>query len=175
MSFGGWRAWQIKIMSRIMSRSWQQKVSVYGQPQAEHIHITSTRFTTPCMRWRATKPVTARPSRVCWSGTSASKKFRYCLKSEGCILKEVQPSFRVLNAKLCHIYVARGFPRHIGRWLCHTKWRLYFAIKRGLLLKTVQPLLRKKLYKSCTPSFKLRQKERENSPKWYIEEVVHIS
>ena len=24
------------------------------------------------------------------------------------------------------------------------------------------------------PSFKLRQKERENSPKWYIEEVVQI-
>ena len=39
----------------------------------------------------------------------------------------------------------------------------------------VQPLLRKKLYKSCTPSFKQRQKERENSSKWYIEEVLHIS
>ena len=73
MSFGGWRAWRIKIMSRIMSRSWQQKVSVYGQPQAEHIHITSTRSTTPCMRWLATKPAMARPSRVCSSGTSAEK------------------------------------------------------------------------------------------------------
>ena len=104
-----------------MSRSWQQKVSVYGQPQAEHIHITSTRSTTPCMRWRATKPAMARPSRGCSSGTLASKKFRYCLKNEGCSLKEVQPSFRV-------------------------EW-----------------------YKSCTPSFKQRQKERENSSKWYIE------
>lgn len=127
MSFGGWRAWRIKIMSRIMSRSWQQKVSVYGQPQAEHIHITSTRSTTPCMRWRATKPAMARPSRGCSSVISASKKFRYCLKNEGCILKEVQPSFRV-------------------------EW-----------------------YKSCTLSFKLREKRGENSPKWYIEEVVHIS
>jgi len=34
-------------------------------------------------RWRATKPATARRSRVCSSGTSASKKFRYCLKNEG--------------------------------------------------------------------------------------------
>ena len=101
MSFGGWRAWQIKIMSRIMSRSWQQKVSVYGQPQAEHIHIISTRFTTPCMRWLATKPAMARRLRGCSSGTSASKKFRYCLKNEGCIFKEVQPSFRAERYKSC--------------------------------------------------------------------------
>ena len=42
-------------------------------------------------------------------------------------------------------------------------------------MKEVQPSFRVELYKSCTPSFKLRQKERENSSKWYIEEVVHIS
>ena len=42
-------------------------------------------------------------------------------------------------------------------------------------MKEVQPSFRVEWYKSCTPSFKLRQKERENSPKWYIEEVVHIS
>lgn len=38
-------------------------------------------------------------------------------------------------------------------------------------MKEVQPSFRAEWYKSCTPSFKLRQKERENSPKWYIEEV----
>ena len=90
-------------------------------------------------------------------------------------MKEVQPSFRTLNAKLCHIYVARGFPRHIVFLIMSHQMTLIFCNKKGLLLKTVQPLLRKKLYKSCTPSFKLRQKERENSSKWYIEEVVHIS
>ena len=42
-------------------------------------------------------------------------------------------------------------------------------------MKEVQPSFRVGWYKSCTPSFKLWQKERENSPKWYIEEVVHIS
>ena len=42
-------------------------------------------------------------------------------------------------------------------------------------MKEVQPSFRVKWYKSCTPSFKQRQKERENSSKWYIEEVVHIS
>ena len=42
-------------------------------------------------------------------------------------------------------------------------------------MKEVQPSFRVKWYKSCTPNFKTRQKERENSPKWYIEEVVHIS
>ena len=42
-------------------------------------------------------------------------------------------------------------------------------------MKEVQPSFRVEWYKSCTLSFKLRQKERENSPKWYIEEVVHIS
>lgn len=38
-------------------------------------------------------------------------------------------------------------------------------------MKEVQPSFRVEWYKSCTLSFKLRQKERENSPKWYIEEV----
>ena len=71
-------------------------------------------------RWRAMKPATARRLRDCSSGTSASKKFRYCLKNEDCIFKEVQPSFRA-------------------------EW-----------------------YKSCTLSFKQRQKERENSSKQYI-------
>ena len=42
-------------------------------------------------------------------------------------------------------------------------------------MKEVQPSFRVEWYKSCTLSFKLRPKERENSPKWYIEEVVHIS
>ena len=42
-------------------------------------------------------------------------------------------------------------------------------------MKEVQPSFRVEWYKSCTLSFKLRQKERENSPKWHIEEVVHIS
>lgn len=42
-------------------------------------------------------------------------------------------------------------------------------------MKEVQPSFRVEWYKSCTLSFKLRQKERENSSKWYIEEVVHIS
>lgn len=42
-------------------------------------------------------------------------------------------------------------------------------------MKEVQPSFRIEWYKSCTPSFKQRQKERENSSKWYIEEVVHIS
>ncbi len=42
-------------------------------------------------------------------------------------------------------------------------------------MKEVQPSFRVEWYKSCTLSFKLRQKERENSPKWYIEEAVHIS
>ena len=35
------------------------------------------------MRWPATKPVTARPSRVCWSGTSANRsasKIKYYLR-----------------------------------------------------------------------------------------------
>ena len=41
-------------------------------------------------------------------------------------------------------------------------------------MKEVQPSFRVEWYKSCTPSFKLRQKERENSSKWYIEEVVQI-
>ena len=42
-------------------------------------------------------------------------------------------------------------------------------------MKEVQLSFRVEWYKSCTLSFKLRQKERENSPKWYIEEGVHIS
>ena len=42
-------------------------------------------------------------------------------------------------------------------------------------MKEVQPSFRVEWYKSCTPSFKQRQKERENSSKWYIEEGVHIS
>ena len=42
-------------------------------------------------------------------------------------------------------------------------------------MKEVQPSFRVEWYKSCTLSFKQRQKERENSSKWYIEEVVHIS
>ena len=42
-------------------------------------------------------------------------------------------------------------------------------------MKEVQPSFRVEWYKSCTLSFKLRQKERKNSSKWYIEEVVHIS
>lgn len=42
-------------------------------------------------------------------------------------------------------------------------------------MKEVQPSFCVEWYKSCTPSFKQRQKERENSSKWYIEEVVHIS
>lgn len=42
-------------------------------------------------------------------------------------------------------------------------------------MKEVQPSFRVEWYKSCTPNFKTRQKERENSSKWYIEEVVHIS
>ena len=39
-------------------------------------------------------------------------------------------------------------------------------------MKEVQPSFRVEWYKSCTPSFKLRQKERENSPKRYIEEEI---
>ena len=31
---------------------------------------------TPCMKWPAMKPATARPSRVCWSGTLGSKKIK---------------------------------------------------------------------------------------------------
>lgn len=42
-------------------------------------------------------------------------------------------------------------------------------------MKEVQPSFRVEWYKSCTLSFKLREKRGENSPKWYIEEVVHIS
>lgn len=42
-------------------------------------------------------------------------------------------------------------------------------------MKEVQPSFRVEWYKSCTPSFKLREKRGENSSKWYIEEVVHIS
>ena len=38
-------------------------------------------------------------------------------------------------------------------------------------MKEVQPSFRVEWYKSCTPSFKLREKRGENSPKWYIEEV----
>ena len=82
-------------------------------------------------RWLATKPATARRSRGCSSGTSASKKFRYCLKNEGCILKEVQPSFRALNAKLCHFYVAKGFPRHIVFLIMSHQMTLMFCNKTG--------------------------------------------
>ena len=42
-------------------------------------------------------------------------------------------------------------------------------------MKEVQPSFRVEWYKSCTLSFKLREKRGENSPKWYIEEGVHIS
>ena len=42
-------------------------------------------------------------------------------------------------------------------------------------MKEVQPSFRVEWYKGCTLSFKLREKKDENSPKWYIEEGVHIS
>lgn len=35
-------------------------------------------------------------------------------------------------------------------------------------MKEVQPSFRVEWYKSCTLSFKLREKRGENSPKWYI-------
>ena len=42
-------------------------------------------------------------------------------------------------------------------------------------MKEVQPSFRVEWYKSCTLSFKLREKRGKNSSKWYIEEVVRIS
>lgn len=43
----------------------------------------STRSMTPCTRWPATRPATARPLRVCSSATSASKKPCICKFKSG--------------------------------------------------------------------------------------------
>ena len=65
------------------------------------------------------------------------RKIRYCLKNEGCILKEVQPSFRVLNAKLCHIYVARGILQRLdflimSRIMSHQTTIIFWMQRNGL-------------------------------------------
>ena len=85
--------------------------------------------TTPCMRWPATRPVTARLSRACWSATSASKKSSKIKGFQGNHSEKGGSLFLLL----CHSAVGLGVfsallyvipmsrPNHYVM-LCHQLW-----------------------------------------------------